>query len=66
MLNRNEKIWFPVDERINAFSLFKSNDLRLTVTDPDVYPTPHVLEKEYSFIIKQEEGKGTQNKKNTL
>ena len=38
VLNRNENIWFPVDEKTNAFSLFKSNDLRLTVTNPAVYP----------------------------
>ena len=64
ILNRNENIWAPVDEKTNAFSLFKSNDLRLTVIDANVYPTPNVIEKEYSIIIKQEERGGTQNKKN--
>jgi hypothetical protein len=64
VLNRNENIWFPVDEKTNAFSLFKSNDLRLTVTNPAVYPSPNVIEKEYSSIVKQEERGGTQNKKN--
>lgn len=57
-LNRNENIWFPVDEKTNAFSLFKSNDLRLTVTNPAVYPSPNVIEKEYSSIVKQEERGG--------
>jgi hypothetical protein len=64
VLNRNENIWFTVDDSTNAFSLFKSNDLRLTVTNPDFYPSPNVIEKEYSSIIKQEERGGTQNKKN--
>ena len=66
VLNRNENIWFPVDEKTNVFSLFKSNDLRLTVTNPAVYPSPNVMEKEYSSIVKQEERGGTQNKKNIL
>ena len=53
-----------MDEKTNAFSLFKSNDLRLTVTNPAVYPSPNVIEKEYSSIVKQEERGGTQNNKN--
>jgi hypothetical protein len=64
VLNRNENIWAPVDEKTNAFSLFKSNDLRLKVTSPDFYPSPNVIVEEYSSIIKQEERGGTQNKKN--
>ncbi len=63
ILNRNENIWAPVDEKTNVFSLFKSNDLRLTVKNPAVYPSPNVIEKEYSSIVKQEERGGTQNKK---
>ena len=63
VINRSENLWFPVDDRTNAFSIFRDSNRKLWVSDSKVYPSQNVIEEEYSSIVKQDAERGTQNKK---
>ena len=61
-----ENLWYPVDEKTNAYSLFSSADLRLEITDPSEYPEINVLEQSYGFLSRRYVEGGVENKKNNF
>jgi hypothetical protein len=57
--NRNENLWYPADIEVsNVFSLFKNSVLKLTVTDPNAFPSSNVIEEEYGFLRSTGAGEG--------
>lgn len=63
VIDRRENLYFPADEDITSvFSLFaKNDDMKLTITNPTVYPSKKVLEKMLITIVKQNAGDGEDN-----
>jgi hypothetical protein len=60
VMDGRENLYFPADKDITkVFSLFaNSEDLRLTVSEPAMYPSMIVLEKNFSSFVKYEEEGG--------
>jgi hypothetical protein len=46
-----------------VFSLFKNSILKLTVTDPNAFPSANVIEEEYGFLRSTGAGEGCVNSK---
>lgn len=66
LLNKNENIWFPVDDKVTAFSLFTGGDFRLVISDPALYPSKNVLELIFRSFVKQEVECGLEKNKTLL
>ena len=64
--NGKENLWYPVDEKTNAYSLFSSADLRLEITDPSGYPDINVLEQNYGSLSRRYAEGWVENKKNNF
>jgi len=57
--NRNENLWYPADMEIsNVFSLFKNSVPKLTVTDPNAFPSSNVIEEQHGFLRSTGAGEG--------
>ena len=59
ILDKEENLWYPVDENTTAHCLFNdSNDFKFKIMDESKFPTINVLEQEYGSFIKQRQRGG--------
>lgn len=63
-IDKRANIYFPVEDG-NIFSLFQNGNLSLKVTDPFLYPSKTVLEKEFRTFVKYYYNEGVPQKNNT-
>jgi Bifunctional DNA primase/polymerase, N-terminal len=60
-INRRENIYFPVEEDTNLFHIFddSTNDLRLKVPTPDIFPSKNFLEGQFRILSKYSAEEGS-------